>query len=330
MAEIVLGMALSHGPMLSTPPEKWDLRVVDDKKNRHPFRGSVYSYDELAQLRQWEGIGDQVNLPSWEAKHAECRAAIDTLANVFSESAIDVAVIIGDDQMEIFTDEMVPAFAVMWGDTIVNKMMSQERFDRMPLGVAISVPGYIPPERTEYQGQPALGRFIVETATTDGFDVTSLKRLPRDETPHAFGFIYRQIMKDQVIPSVPVLVNTFYPPNQPTAKRCFEFGQVIGKAIKAWDSPLRVGIFASGGLSHFAIDEDLDRLILDSMRDKDISKLVSIGERVYQSGTSEVKNWLTAVGAMAETNCRMHEVSYVPAYRTEAGTGTGMGFVYWK
>ena len=31
MAEIVLGIGASHGPLLSTPPEKWDLRAKADR-----------------------------------------------------------------------------------------------------------------------------------------------------------------------------------------------------------------------------------------------------------------------------------------------------------
>ena len=33
MAEIVLGMATSHGPMLSTPWKKWGQRVNADRRN---------------------------------------------------------------------------------------------------------------------------------------------------------------------------------------------------------------------------------------------------------------------------------------------------------
>ena len=55
---------------------------------------------------------------------------------------------------------------------------------------------------------------------TDGFDVAQLTKLPTGEigsnaVPHAYGFVYRRIMRDKVPMQVPVLVNTFYPPNQP-------------------------------------------------------------------------------------------------------------------
>jgi hypothetical protein len=57
---------------------------------------------------------------------------------------------------------------------------------------------------------------------------------------------------------VPVMVNTYYPPNQPTPKRCYAFGQAVRKAIESWDSNKRVALMASGGLSHVVIDEEID------------------------------------------------------------------------
>jgi OH-DDVA oxygenase/3-O-methylgallate 3,4-dioxygenase len=61
------------------------------------------------------------------------------------------------------------------------------------------------------------------------------------------------------MPNAPVYQNRFFPPNQPTAKRSYRFGQVIKEAIESWPSEKRVAVFASGGMSHFVIDEEFDR-----------------------------------------------------------------------
>ena len=48
MAEIVLGIGSSHGPLLSTPPEQWDLRAKADRENKkHWFRGKTYDFETL-------------------------------------------------------------------------------------------------------------------------------------------------------------------------------------------------------------------------------------------------------------------------------------------
>jgi 3-O-methylgallate 3,4-dioxygenase len=70
-------------------------------------------------------------------------------------------------------------------------------------------------------------------------------------------------------------------------------------------------------------------VILEAMRAQDFSTVVQLGEGIFQSGTSEVKNWVPVAGAMADLDFAMHVVDYVPCYRSEAGTGNAMGFVYW-
>jgi seryl-tRNA synthetase len=46
-------------------------------------------------------------------------------------------------------------------------------------------------------------------------------------------------------------------------------------------------------------------------------------------GTAEIKNWYPVISAMNQTKLRYHLVDYVPCYRSEAGTGNAMAFVYW-
>ncbi|SPS01152.1 protocatechuate 3,4-dioxygenase [Cupriavidus taiwanensis] len=328
MAEIVLGMGTSHGPMLVTPPHTWGSRLPDDRRNLHHYQGRTWTFDELVRQRASEKLAAQITPEVWEARHARCMQAIERMSQVLAEARPDVAVIVGNDQMEIFDDMLVPAFSVMWGETIVNNMISDEKLSRLPPGVAHAMPGYMPPEAT-YAGVPALGRHLIEQTVADGFDITALKHLSATETPHAFGFVFRQLMKDQVIPTVPVLINTFYPPNQPTAGRCHAFGRSLARAIRSWDSDARVAIIASGGLTHFVIDESVDQLILDSMRAHDFAPVEGLGEAIFQAGTSEVKNWIPVAGAMDELGFGMEVIDYVPCYRSEAGTGNAMGFACW-
>ena len=57
MAEIFFGFGTAHGPLLSTPPDKWDLRAEADRQNpRHAFRGGTYTYDELLKFREVENL----------------------------------------------------------------------------------------------------------------------------------------------------------------------------------------------------------------------------------------------------------------------------------
>jgi len=127
-----------------------------------------------------------------------------------------------------------------------------------------------------------------------------------------------------------VLMNTYFEPNQPPVRRCFEFGRSMGRAVKAWKRDARVAVAGSGGLTHFAIDEELDRQLLRALRERDLDTLLSVPENVLQAGTSEYKNWIAALGVLWETDLEMDLIDYIPCYRSEAGTGAGMGFATWN
>jgi OH-DDVA oxygenase len=336
MAKIVCGIASSHGPTLSTPAEQWKLRANDDRAMPALwYRGERYKFDELVRLRAPEHMERQITLDMWRKRHAACQTALGTLAHVFADAAPDAAIVIGDDQMEIFTDYDMPAFSIYYGDTIENVPFTAEQKADMTQGMLIAERGHHGAETEIYRGEPALARHLIAAMIADEFDVSAAKRLrnsapfPTSGIPHAYSFVYRQIMKDQAVPNVPVFMNTFFPPNQPSAKRCFHFGKALARAVASWDAGKRVAIIASGGMSHFVIDEEFDRDLFTAMRNNDETMFLSIPDKFMKSGTSEVKNWIAAAGALFGTGLAMELVDYVPCYRSEAGTGTAQAFAYW-
>lgn len=336
MAEIVLGMWTSHGPTLSTTPEQWTLRVPADLKRQHPYRGGEYSFDELVALRKGEGLEAAITLDERTRRSASCQTAIEEMAERFAAAKVDVAVIMGNDQRELFLEDITPAVTVYLGDTIWDQPSTPEQASRMPPGIHEAESGHSPPERREYPALPELGMAVCKSLVPQGFDLAVSKKLPEPPghyvsgAPHSLGFIYRQIMRDQVVPNLPILINTFFPPNQPTARRCFELGQAVGKVIRGWDKDLRVAVFGSGGMSHFVIDEPFDEMFFEALRKRDTETLCSIEDKHLQSGTSELKTWIAAAGVMFDTPLQGDVVGYVPCYRSEAGTGTANGFVAWQ
>jgi hypothetical protein len=130
------------------------------------------------------------------------------------------------------------------------------------------------------------------------------------------------------LPVVPVLLNTYLPPTQPRAARCYDLGLMLATAVEAVGGGRRVGFLGSGGLSHFVVQPDWDRRFLDALAAGDSDYLRSIPEAQLQSGTSEAKNWIAVAGAC--TGLRFTELDYIPGYRSRAGTGTGMAFGVWE
>ncbi len=333
MAKIVLAMATTHGPQLHTSVEQWQLRVKADKGRKHPFRNGVYGFDELVALRRAEGLEAKSSMEAQRSYHARCHAAMDQLADKWDEVGADVAVILGNDQDEIYdTAQLNPAFMVFYGDTIPSYPQPDEDKKTLPPGVAEAEHGHAAQAYTEHPGAPDLGAHIIETLIGHEFDIAASSVWPkraRNGASHAFGHIYRQVMRDQVVPNVPIYQNTFFPPNQPTAKRSYRFGQIVRKAIASWESDKRVAVFASGGMSHFVIDEKFDRAFVNALKNRDQAYLSSIPLNELQSGTSELKSWISLAGLLEDVSADMHEIDYVPCYRSPAGTGTANGFYWW-
>jgi hypothetical protein len=333
MAKIVLAMATTHGPQLHTTVEQWQLRVKADKARKHPFRNGVYSFDELVEMRKPEGLDKKSSMDAQHGYHARCDAAMEKLADKWNEVKPDVAVILGNDQDEVYkTGELNPAFMVFYGDVIPNYPQSEEDKKNLPPGIAEAEHGHATDVYTEYKGLPDLGQHIIQTLVEHEFDVAASKIWPkhaRNGASHAFGHIYRQVMRDEVVPNVPVYQNTFFPPNQPTAKRSYQFGQIVRKAIDSWTSDKKVAVFGSGGMSHFVIDEEFDRSFVTAMKARDKNYLTAIPLKTLQSGTSELKSWISLAGVLENEKAAMHEIDYVPCYRSPAGTGTANGFYWW-
>ena len=339
MADIIYGFASSHGPLLSTPAEKWDLRAQADRENPAlDFRGGKYTFAELRELRKSEkDFSKEIEIAVREERHRRNQRAMDRLAQELAESRPDVIVLVGDDQEEWFHGDVRPSLSIYCGDQVVNTALDPEEVKAMQPGLAIAMTANHPNEDHVYP-VPSLAKHIVDQAIEDEFDVAVSTEQPRNAkglvgVGHAVGFIYRRIVQDRPVPIVPVLLNTFYPPNQPTAKRCYEFGRSIAKAIKSWNGESkdkRVAVCASGGMSHFVVDEELDERLLTAIKTRNTRRIFAEPESTFRSGTSETKNWFAVAGILSETDLNMSLIDYVPCYRSEAGTGSGMGYAVWK
>jgi len=328
MAKIVLGVGTSHSPMLSTPAEKWPEHVKRDLANRNlwAWDGKPHTYEEMVEMSP-SSIAGELTMDVWRERDAANQAAIAKLGDVIADVDPDVIVMVGDDQHELIHEDNMPSLLVYWGEKLLNKPRDRSR---MPPSIAMAAWGNEFDEEVELDGQADLGLHIIESVIADEFDVAHSKELPdgRGEG-HAFGFVHRRVLDGKRIPpTVPILQNTYYPPTQPLPKRCYAFGQAIRRAIESWESDARVAVLASGGLSHFVIDEKLDRGVLKALEDHDADHLTTLPVELLNSGNSEIRNWIT-VGAMVE-GMDMTLVDYVPCYRSPASTGCAMAFAYWE
>jgi 3-O-methylgallate 3,4-dioxygenase len=323
MAQIVLGMAIPHSGMLGKAPEEW---LEDGLRDHHNqmlwFRNQHWQYPDLEKARKHENLKAFLTLEERQSRAKRTRAALDELARIYKQHKPDVAIIIGKDQKEIFIDTS-PSLAIYTGEDLPNGPPQR--------------PVFAPDKPVVHKAHPQLALHLISSLEQAGFDVAEVLRWPDNVwmkppqkiVPHAYGFIYRQIMGDDPPPNVPVFMNVFYPPNQPPFKRAMQIGHALFKAIQDWDSDQRVALIASGGMSHFVCDEELDQIFLKCFKTFDFERLAQIDERSYQAGTSEVKLYVPVMLAMSQLGAQTNLIDYVPCYRTEAGTGEGFGFMYW-
>ncbi|MFN3889689.1 MAG: hypothetical protein ACK4MV_04765 [Beijerinckiaceae bacterium] len=335
MADIILGFATSHGPLLATPPEEWDLRGAVDRRNPElAWRDRTYDFASLSQARG--STFAPLNAVEVRAERfARCQRSLDELGRICDGASPDALLIVGDDHHEWFMTDIQPAFSIFHGETLLNRALTEEEMARqISLGLQYGAQIYHPEQDETYACPSGLATHIVRGAMNDGFDVTSCAKQPADggaprRLGHSFGFIYRRILRKRP-PLIPVMVNTYYPPNQPSPRRCFEFGRALGRAIRNWPGHERVAVAASGGMSHFVVDEEMDLRLLEAMRTRNYDLLLSEPDIHFRSGTSEIKNWIVVAGILTETRLEMRLLDYAACYRTEAGTGSGMGFALWS
>lgn len=327
MARIVLGIGSSHTPMLNVKRSEWPrFRESDPAIERlRDKAGGLTTYDALVadadpKLASW------LTPASFADRYDRAQAGIATLRATLGRVAPDTIVVIGDDQQELLDQGNMPAFLVYWGKEIASRPVAP----RLPWDwYNLANTRYFEAVPQRYPVAQDLALAIIDTMMREGFDVATAAGLEQDSGEnHAVGFVRQRLMPDKTVPVVPVLINTFYPPNQPLPARCYEFGRALRHAVEAWDEPRRVAIVASGGLSHFLVDEELDRRVLALLRAKDAAGLRALPPERLNSGSSEIRNWIAAAGALE--GLALDWSDYVPGYRTEAGTGTGIAFAVWE
>jgi len=329
MAEVVLGLASSHTPQLSTSADFWAQHAVRDQHNARLLGsdGHYYSYDELLASAD-PALVDELALPVWRSKFDRSQAAIDLLARRLAAADPDVVVIVGDDQHELFGAEGVPAIGLFTGEALWDLPPDAEHLARIPPDIRAAGWAAHADEPDSYPVAAEFSEHLAGVLTGREFDVTVMSQQPAGRSlGHAFTFVRRRLRLAASVPIVPVLLNTYFPPNVPAPGRCWRLGEALRAGIESWAGAARVAVVASGGLSHFVVIEDLDRRVLAGLESADPAVFEQVPVTLLRSGTSEILNWIAAGGALGGLAFEL--VDYIPAYRSPAGTGVGMAFATW-
>jgi 3-O-methylgallate 3,4-dioxygenase len=104
MADIVIGIASSHTPQLSSGVDMWPDHAERDRRNpRLPGKDTRWhTYEELLADAD-PALGHELRPAVRDAKYRRCQDAIEALSCELNKAHADIAVVIGDDQREMFS-----------------------------------------------------------------------------------------------------------------------------------------------------------------------------------------------------------------------------------
>ncbi|HME24079.1 MAG TPA: hypothetical protein VKI44_22565 [Acetobacteraceae bacterium] len=312
MARLVAAFGSSHSPMLASRIEDWQTGFLarDQARQFVDFDGNACDYDTLLARAPADAL-ERIAPSRLARRHGEAMAAMARLRDDVAAARLDALIVVGDDQEELFQHDNMPAIGIYYGETIRG---------RLPYQQAIV--------ESDYPCDAALARHLIAALQQDGFDLSVMRSLREEKREgHAFSFIHRFYLPDGV-PIVPVFLNAYYPPNQPLPARCVALGEALRHAVEAFPGDARVGVLASGGLSHFIVDEVFDHAVIDALRRKDAAFFRNAPLTKLMSGSSEIRNWLCLAGTLG--SMELDWVSYVPGYRTPALSGTGLCFASFR
>ena len=223
----------------------------------------------------------------------------------------DVAVVVYNDHgLNFFLDKM-PTFAIGAAPEYRN---ADEGWGLKPVA---PFPGY-----------PEFSWHLIESLVADEFDLTTCQEMLVD---HGFAVPMSLLWPDRSkwqVRSVPVAVNTVQHP-LPSPKRCYRFGQALGKAIESFPEGAKVVIIGTGGLSHQLdgrragfINKEFDLMCMDKIVDDPASLTrYSIHELVELAGSqgAEFILWLIMRGALTGRVRCVHSNYHIPISNTGAG-----------
>ncbi|HPE60040.1 MAG TPA: class III extradiol dioxygenase family protein [Thiolinea sp.] len=223
----------------------------------------------------------------------------------------DVAIVVYNDHGLNFFLNQVPTFALGCADHYEN-----------------ADEGWGLPTLASFEGDAQFSWHLAESLINQDFDMTTCQEMLVDH-----GFVTPMALMWRHLPAwpvkaIPLAVNTVQHPLT-SARRCYQLGKALGKAIESYPEDSKVVIFGTGGLSHQLqgeragiIDVDFDLECMEHIiHDPEWMTRFSNAELMEKAGTEgiEVIMWLVMRGALAPKVDVIHKHYHAPISNTGAG-----------
>jgi len=337
----VLGLGLSHYPLLSAPDEHLSsiLRYTLSDPEIPAERKDPANWP-AAMRAEWGSDEGHTAAAAYRASllHGmrRVRAALDAFAP-------DVVLIWGDDQFENFQADAIPAFCVCayetqdvqpWAHISAESLKGRPNVWNEPLET-----------RRRIHGHREAGKALAAGLLEEDFDVAYAYRpLHYDGLAHAFLNAVLYLDYDRggfAYPIVPMTINCYgrrvvshhgtfrrldtqreLDPPSPSPGRCFDLGRAVARVCKRL--PWRIALVASSSWSHAFLVDKTWRLEPDIAADRRLYGWLAGGAlarwrdvtlaEVEDAGQQELLNWFPLAGAMHELGAQLAWSEIVETY----------------
>ncbi|MEV1292667.1 class III extradiol dioxygenase subunit beta [Pseudonocardia sp. NPDC049635] len=227
------------------------------------------------------------------------------------ERRLDTVIVVYNDHASSFSLELMPTFVIGAAETYAP---ADEGYGARDVPVAV--------------GDVDLSWHLIDEVVPAGFDLTIAQRLDVDHGLTVPLTVLFGRPEEWPVRVVPVLVNVVQQPT-PSARRCFDLGRALGRAVASFPDARRVGVIGTGGMSHQLqgrraghINSDFDRMFLAATVDEP-GRLTGLSnlDLIREAGSegAELVMWLVMRGALPERVTARHTVYHVPVSNTGAG-----------
>jgi aromatic ring-opening dioxygenase catalytic subunit (LigB family) len=154
------------------------------------------------------------------------------------------------------------------------------------------------------RGDPAFAENLVSELYGCGYDVAHSSELLFDHGT-VLPLALMNLPPDVAI--VPIIINSIFKP-LPSLDRCRSFGRGVREVLAKSNLGRRVGLLATGGISHTVgapgperNDPSFDQRFIRALLDGDLDALSRISDAEIEAagnGTHEIRNWVAVAGAM--------------------------------
>jgi hypothetical protein len=208
----------------------------------------------------------------------------------------DVIVMFDTDHLNTFFLDNLPVFAI-----------GVDQSFKAPNDEPREMPIYTVPSAAN------LASHIRTAAIDAGFDMALVQKFSVD---HSIAVPLHFLTPQMDVPVIPIFISAHVPP-LPSARRCYELGQAVARAIESWSAPLRVAIMGSGsfslevggprmapGRSDGVPDPDWAGRVIRMMEGQDTQTLIAEAtpRQLLKAGNvgGELLDWIAMLGAIGE------------------------------